>query len=113
MLFTTPLAFAFDGCRSRWTRCCNDSLSRGVRCGRSRQHVTATACIGRPISRVDGPVKVTGRAKYAAEYAVPNLAYGVVVSGTVARGKITRIDAAEATRLPGVLQVLTHENAPK
>jgi xanthine dehydrogenase YagR molybdenum-binding subunit len=75
--------------------------------------VTTTAYIGRPISRVDGAVKVTGSAKYAAEYTVPNLAYGVVVSGTVARGKITRIDAVEAIRLPGVLQVLTHENAPK
>jgi xanthine dehydrogenase YagR molybdenum-binding subunit len=75
--------------------------------------VTTTAYIGRPISRVDGPVKVTGSAKYAAEHTVPNLAYGVVVAGTVARGKITRIDAADAIRLPGVLQVLTHENAPK
>jgi xanthine dehydrogenase YagR molybdenum-binding subunit len=72
-----------------------------------------TAYIGQPINRVDGPVKVTGRAKYAAEHSVKNLVYGVVVSGTVARGTITRIDAAEAIRLPGVLQVLTHENAPK
>src|SRR5262249_17846971 len=65
------------------------------------------------ISRVDGPVKVTGAAKYAAEHTIPNLAYGVVVSSAVARGKITRIDAAEATRLPGVLRVLTHENSPR
>src|SRR5262245_10458459 len=72
-----------------------------------------TAYIGQSISRVDGPVKVTGSAKYAAEHTIPNLAYGVVVSGTVARGKITRIDAAGAIRIPGVLQVLTHENAPR
>jgi xanthine dehydrogenase YagR molybdenum-binding subunit len=72
-----------------------------------------TAYIGQPISRVDGPIKVTGSAKYAAEHTVPNLAYGVVVSSTVAKGKITRIDAADAIRLPGVMRVLTHENAPK
>ena len=72
-----------------------------------------TAYIGQPISRVDGRAKVTGAAKYAAEHNAPNLVYGVVVSSAVARGRITRIDAADATRLPGVLQVLTHENAPR
>jgi xanthine dehydrogenase YagR molybdenum-binding subunit len=72
-----------------------------------------TVYVGQPISRVDGRVKVTGEAKYAAEHNIPSLAYGVVVSSAVARGKITRIDAAEAIRLPGVLQVLTHENAPR
>jgi xanthine dehydrogenase YagR molybdenum-binding subunit len=71
-----------------------------------------TAHIGKPTSRVDGRAKVTGQAKYAAEYNVPDLAYGVVISSAVARGKITRIDAAEALALPGVLQVFTHENNP-
>src|SRR5438067_1944470 len=71
-----------------------------------------TAHIGKPTSRVDGRAKVTGAAKYAAEYRAPNLAYGVVVSSEVARGKITRIDAAEALGLPGVLQVFSHENNP-
>src|SRR5262245_18815237 len=72
-----------------------------------------TAYIGQPINRVDGRAKVTGSAKYAAEHNVPNLAYGVVVSSAVARGRITRIDTADAIKLPGVLQVLTHENAPR
>jgi xanthine dehydrogenase YagR molybdenum-binding subunit len=72
-----------------------------------------TAHIGKPISRVDGRAKVTGRAKYAAEYNVPGLVYGHVVSGAVAKGKITRIDASEALALPGVLQVFTHENTPR
>jgi xanthine dehydrogenase YagR molybdenum-binding subunit len=72
-----------------------------------------TTYIGQPISRVDGHAKVTGGAKYAAEHNVPNLVHGYVVSSDVARGKITRIDAAEALKLPGVLQVLTHENAPR
>ena len=69
--------------------------------------------IGKPISRVDGKEKVTGKAKYAAEFFVPDLAYGYVISGAIAKGKIKRIDATEALRLPGVLQVFTHENRPK
>jgi xanthine dehydrogenase YagR molybdenum-binding subunit len=72
-----------------------------------------TEHIGKPASRVDGRAKVTGAARYAAEYTAPDLAYGVVVSSGVARGRITRIDAAEALALPGVLQVFTHENAPR
>src|SRR5262249_43640543 len=72
-----------------------------------------TAHIGRPTSRVDGRAKVTGAAKYAAEYNVPNLTYGVVVSSPIARGRTPRIDAAAALTLPGVLRVLTHENPPK
>jgi xanthine dehydrogenase YagR molybdenum-binding subunit len=70
-----------------------------------------TNYIGQPISRVDGRAKVTGQAKYAGEYHVPNLAYGVVVSSAIAKGRITKIDTSEALSLDGVLQVFTHENA--
>jgi xanthine dehydrogenase YagR molybdenum-binding subunit len=72
-----------------------------------------TNYIGQPISRVDGRAKVTGQAKYAGEYHVPNLAFGVVVSSTIAKGRITKIDTSEALSLDGVLQVFTHENAPR
>src|SRR5262245_16325628 len=72
-----------------------------------------TNYIGRPISRVDGRAKVTGAAKYAAEYNVPNLAYGCVVSSAIAKGRIKNIDAGDALRLEGVLQVFTHENSPR
>jgi xanthine dehydrogenase YagR molybdenum-binding subunit len=68
---------------------------------------------GMPISRIDGRAKVTGEAQYAAEYFAPDLAYGVVVSGTVAKGRITSIDATEALAVPGVISVMTHENRPK
>ncbi|MCP3140390.1 xanthine dehydrogenase family protein molybdopterin-binding subunit [Pyxidicoccus xibeiensis] len=68
--------------------------------------------LGRPISRVDGRAKVTGEARYAGEFNVPGLVYGQVVSSTIARGRIKRIDAGEALRLPGVLRVFTHENRP-
>ncbi|MEN6437720.1 MAG: xanthine dehydrogenase family protein molybdopterin-binding subunit [Syntrophobacter sp.] len=69
-----------------------------------------TSYIGKPISRVDGRAKVTGEAKYAAEYHVPDLAYGWIVSSAIARGKILAIDAEEALRLPGVLHVFTHKD---
>jgi xanthine dehydrogenase YagR molybdenum-binding subunit len=72
-----------------------------------------TNYIGRPISRVDGRAKVTGAAKYAAEYNVPNLAYGCVVSSAIAKGRIKNIDAGDALRLEGVSQVFTHENSPR
>lgn len=69
--------------------------------------------IGKEMSRVDGVAKVTGRAKYAAEFRVPNLAYGFIVLGTVAKGRIRDIDTREAERASGVVRVFTHLNAPK
>jgi xanthine dehydrogenase YagR molybdenum-binding subunit len=71
-----------------------------------------TTYIGLPTGRVDGQDKVTGSAKYAAEYNTERLAYGYVVTSAIARGTITHIDSAAALKVPGVLQVLTHENAP-
>ncbi|WP_036164695.1 xanthine dehydrogenase family protein molybdopterin-binding subunit [Massilia sp. 9096] len=68
---------------------------------------------GMAVSRVDGRAKVTGQAKYAAEEGAPDLAYGVVVSGTVAKGRIKQIDIDKAKAVPGVLDVLTHDNRPK
>src|SRR4249919_1266318 len=68
--------------------------------------------IGTSTSRVDGFAKVTGTAKYAAEFNVPNLAYGSVVTSTIPKGRIVRIDPSAALRVNGVLDVLTHENRP-
>ena len=68
--------------------------------------------IGTATSRVDGIAKVTGAAKYAAEFNLPGLAHASIVSATIAKGRITRIDTSAATRLKGVLTVLTHENRP-
>lgn len=72
-----------------------------------------TAAIEKPTNRVDGLAKVSGSAKYAAEHNVPNLVYGYVVPSTVAKGRISSLDASEALGLPGVLQVFTHENSPR
>jgi xanthine dehydrogenase YagR molybdenum-binding subunit len=69
--------------------------------------------IGTPTSRVDGHAKVTGAAKYAGEFNVPGLAYGAVVASTIAKGRIARIVTSAALRVPGVLDVLTHEDRPR
>ncbi|MEH2105686.1 xanthine dehydrogenase family protein molybdopterin-binding subunit [Nostoc sp.] len=69
--------------------------------------------IGKEMSRVDGIAKVTGKAKYAAEFQVSNLAYGFIVLGTVAKGTIKSIDTREAERAAGVIRVFTHLNTPK
>jgi xanthine dehydrogenase YagR molybdenum-binding subunit len=68
--------------------------------------------IGSSISRVDGPAKVTGTAKYAGEFNEHGLVYSSVVTSTIAKGRIARIDASEALSVAGVLDVLTHENRP-
>ncbi|SNC60949.1 xanthine dehydrogenase YagR molybdenum-binding subunit [Hymenobacter gelipurpurascens] len=74
--------------------------------------MSTTNHIGKPTSRVDGPAKVTGSAKYAAEFQVPNLAYGWVISSPIAKGKITKVHAEEVLAIPGVLEVFSHENVP-
>jgi xanthine dehydrogenase YagR molybdenum-binding subunit len=63
--------------------------------------------VGSPRSRIDGPAKVTGLAKYAGEFAAPDLAYGTVVSSAIAKGRIAAIDSAAAEAVPGVLKVIT------
>jgi xanthine dehydrogenase molybdopterin-binding subunit B len=69
--------------------------------------------IGKETSRVEGAAKVTGKAKYVAEFAVPNLAHGYLVLGDVAKGEITKIDTSEAEKQAGVIKIITHENAPE
>jgi xanthine dehydrogenase YagR molybdenum-binding subunit len=69
--------------------------------------------VGAPLNRTDGWAKVSGGARYAAEHPVPGLAHAVMVTSTVAAGRIVRIDAAGAGEVPGLLLVMTHENAPR
>ncbi|WP_116128002.1 xanthine dehydrogenase family protein molybdopterin-binding subunit [Lewinella sp. IMCC34183] len=71
------------------------------------------AAIGQAIDRVEGRLKVTGRAKYASEFPVEGVVYAQGLNSTVAKGRITRIDTAEAERQPGVMKVITHQNALK
>ena len=69
--------------------------------------------IGPPMSRVDGKLKVTGKALYAAEYNPPGMVYAPTIQSTVPRGSVLRMQTSEAERAPGVLAVLTPRNAPK
>jgi xanthine dehydrogenase YagR molybdenum-binding subunit len=69
--------------------------------------------IGASLDRRDGPQKVTGTAPYAYEHRFDNQLYLFPVQSDVAKGRITRIDASVAEALPGVVAVLTHENAPR
>lgn len=69
--------------------------------------------IGKPVDRVDGRLKVTGTARYAAEFKTANLAHAVLVMSTIANGSIRTIDTKDAKSAPGVLDVITHLNAPK
>jgi xanthine dehydrogenase YagR molybdenum-binding subunit len=70
--------------------------------------------LGRPLPRIDGPRKVSGAATYAYEYAGHGkTAYGMIVGANVPKGRIVDIDVAEASRMPGVLLVMTHRNAPE
>jgi xanthine dehydrogenase YagR molybdenum-binding subunit len=71
-----------------------------------------TTYIGTPTSRVDGPAKVTGAAKYAGEFSAAGLVHASVVASTIAKGRIARIDAGEALSVEGVIDVLTHRNRP-
>ena len=69
--------------------------------------------IGQPISRIDGRLKVTGRAPYAYEQRVPDAAYAVLITSTIARGTISAIDSQAAEKSPGVMLVMTPENSIK
>jgi xanthine dehydrogenase YagR molybdenum-binding subunit len=69
--------------------------------------------IGQPINRTDGRLKVTGAARFSAEHPVPHLAHAVLVLSTIPSGRITGIDTAPALKMPGVLAVMSHLNAPR
>ena len=65
--------------------------------------------IGAPLPRVEGMAKVTGTAPYAAEYPVENCAEGVLVTSTITRGEVTRIDKDSVLSMPGVIAVIDDE----
>jgi xanthine dehydrogenase YagR molybdenum-binding subunit len=72
--------------------------------------MSADQVLGRPINRVDGLAKVTGAAPYSAEFKFDGICYAVVVPSLVAKGRVM-VDAARASRLPGVLLVMSSESA--
>src|SRR6266704_713275 len=77
------------------------------------QEIPATSPIGRDTRRVDGPLKVTGKALYTTDFHFPGLLYGVPVEATIAKGKVVKIDTATAQKMPGVRAVFHRENIGK
>ncbi len=71
---------------------------------------TPASIIGTPTLRIDGPLKTTGSAEYAADFHFANMAHAVPVIASIASGRITRLDTADAEKMPGVLLILHHGN---
>lgn len=69
--------------------------------------------VGQGINRVDGRLKVTGAARYAVEWPIERMAYAALVGSRIANGRIKSFDLSDAQKVPGVLHIMTHENAPK
>jgi CO/xanthine dehydrogenase Mo-binding subunit len=74
--------------------------------------VKTPSLVGPGVDRVDGPRKVTGAARYPSDFGLPNLCHAALVRSTIAAGTIAGIDTGAAEAAPGVLAVLTHQNAP-
>ena len=72
-----------------------------------------TRVIGQPLARIDGRAKVTGAARYAADFNRPGQAYGVLVPATVGLGRVIGIDQGAVRAMPGVIAVISHLNAPR
>lgn len=71
------------------------------------------ANMGKADARIEGRAKVTGATVYASDTAVPNPAYAYLLVSGIARGKVRRFDLAAARAMPGVIEIITHDNAPK
>jgi len=69
--------------------------------------------VGNAINRVEGHLKVMGKAKYASEFPVPNKVYGQGINSTIAKGEIIGIDTSAAEKVKGVLKIITYKNAEK
>ena len=72
-----------------------------------------TSPIGRQTPRIDGPLKVSGKAEYASDFPFSGLLYAVPVEATIANGKIQKLDTSEAEKMPGVRAIFHHGNIGK
>src|SRR5207245_9485984 len=77
------------------------------------QEIPTTSPIGRRTPRVDGPLKVSGKAQYASDFHFPGMLYAVPVEATIANGRVLNIDTAAAEKMPGVRAVFHRENIGK
>jgi xanthine dehydrogenase YagR molybdenum-binding subunit len=69
--------------------------------------------IGASVSRLDGPLKVQGRASFAAEFPLDGMLYAALAFSTIPKGRIASLNTADAESAPGVTLVMTHRNAPR
>jgi len=76
----------------------------------SAENALPPPIIGAAVPRIDGPLKVSGNAKYTADFYFPEMVYAVPVCSTVAKGRITRLDTSDAEKMPGVVAILHREN---
>src|SRR5882724_9088516 len=71
------------------------------------------ANMGEPVRRYDAVAKVTGKADYAADVALRNPAFACLVTSAISKGRIDGFDLADARKVRGVIDIITHENADK
>ncbi len=77
------------------------------------QEIPATSPIGHSTPRVDGPLKVSGKAQYTSDFHFPGLLYAVPVEATIANGRVIKLDTAAAAKMPGVRAIFHRENIGK
>jgi xanthine dehydrogenase YagR molybdenum-binding subunit len=77
------------------------------------QEIPTTSPVGRSTPRVDGPVKVSGKAQYTSDFHFPGLLYAVPVEATIANGRIVKLDTSAAEKMPGVRAIIHRENIGK
>ena len=82
------------------------------RAGAVTGRATVVEPVGEPVNRLDGRLKVTGKARYAVEFHLPNMAYAVLLQSTIPKGRILEVDTSAAEKCPGVIKVMTYKNAP-
>ena len=77
------------------------------------QEIPTTSPIGRSTPRVDGPLKVSGKAQYTSDFHFPGTLYAVPVEATIANGRVVKLDTAAAEKMPGVRAIFHRENIGK
>jgi xanthine dehydrogenase YagR molybdenum-binding subunit len=80
---------------------------------RAAAHQRMGSSIGQPLTRREGVLKVTGAARYAADHHPEGMVYAVLAVSSIARGRVEALDVAAARAHPGVIEVMTPDNAPK
>src|SRR5437870_12936240 len=77
------------------------------------QEAPTVSPIGRSTPRVDGPLKVSGKALYASDFHFPGMLYAVPVEATIANGRVLNLDTSAAEKMPGVRAILHRQNIGK